>query len=322
MSCSEHKEKVVQKEKFSTRHFNLSSDTTISSVAFLNRYLLLLQDNGKLVVLDTNYSRVKNIEDRLAFIKSSFVFNHNDTVFLGNKNKAYYLHGDFQPLEYKPKRSISGNSLFEDSVYIAYGCCVGEFGGAVFFYNKQTKKTYSYFATCATQVLRFGKDYVVCNNLAHLGENMSFLIVKEPTSLYEIKEDKLKNFCNWYTTIDSLRGYWNKSNVGSIRFYSDYNVMSLITFPYKDSLYSILSTSNSTVLAIHRGDTTITIDTLLNRKIFFHEAEVFENEKRAACLYRLTDGSPVAAYWVRGNSTGLIIVNGNRIDFLDKYKGK
>jgi hypothetical protein len=211
-----------------------------------------------------------------------------------------------------------GEVLFEDSTYLVYGCCAGEFGGSVFFLNKLTDKTYSYFATCPNQVVRFGKDYVVCNNLAHLTDHMSFLLVKDPTTLYEITDNKLKNHCNWYVTIDSLKEYWQISKVGAVRFSELYEAMSLITFPFLDSLYSIISVPKATLLVVHRGDTTITKDTIFNKKISFHETQVIEAGNKKVCLYKLTEGSPFAAYFTRGNNTGLIVVVGNRIDFLDR----
>jgi len=294
------------------------ADTTISSIAYLNGYLLLLQDNGKFIVMDTSYKRVDSLEARFLPLNYSFLIRYHDTLFVGTKDKVYYLDNDFSQVVYNVKQRRYGEVLFEDSAYLIYGCCAGEWGGSIFFFNKQTKKTFSYFATCANQVLRFGHSYVVCNNLAHLSEHMSFLVVNDPTTLYEITDEEQKYNCNWYTTVDSLKNYWQVSKKGAVRFYEAYNAMSYISFPFRDSLYSILSVPKATVLAVHRGDTTIIRDTLMDKRIPFHETKVIEAENKKVCLYRLTEGSPVAAYWTRGNNTGMIVVCGNRIDFIDK----
>jgi hypothetical protein len=321
-SCSGLGERHISHATFTKRLITLPTDTTVRSVAYLDGCLLLLQDDGKLVALDTAYRRIENVEKKLARVKGTFLVAYNDTLFVGSKNKTFYLKSDFTLVEYKVKRRMYGNVLLQDSAYLIYGCCVGEFGGSVFFLNKQTGKTYSYFATCPSQVLRFGKEYVVSNNLAHLSDHMSFLVVKDPTTLYEITDEKLKNYCNWYTTVDSLKDYWQVSKKGNVRFYDAYDAMSLVTFPFADSLYSVLSVPKATVLAVHRGDTTITTDTLFDRKIAFHETQVIEAGKRKVCLFRLTEGSPVAAYWTRGNNTGLIVVEENRIDFLERLTSK
>lgn len=247
-SCLSHGEKNAAEANFSTRHVSLPTDTTIRAIAYLNGYLLLLQDNGKVVALDTAYKRVEFVEKKLASIKGTFLRRYNDTAFVGNNDKIFYLKADFTPLGYRSERGMYGDVLLEDSAYLIYGCCAGEWGGSVFFRNKQTEKTYSYFATCPGQVLRFGKEYVVCNNLAHMADHMSFLVVTDPTTLYEITDERLKNYCNWYTAIDSLKDYWQVSKKGSVRFYDAYDAMSFITFPFGDSLYSILSLTNATVL--------------------------------------------------------------------------
>jgi hypothetical protein len=317
-SCLSNGQTNAAEAKFSTRHVALPTDTTIRAIANLDGYLLLLQDNGKVVALDTAYKRVEFVEEKLASIKGTFLLRYNDTVFVGNNDKTYYLKADFTPLEYRSEQRMYGAVLLEDSAYLIYGCCAGEWGGSVFFRSKQTGKTYSYFATCPAQVLRFGRDYVVCNNLAHLADQMSFLVVTDPTTLYEITDERLKNHCNWYTAIDSLKDHWQVSKKGSVRFYDAYDAMSFITFPFGDSLYSILSLTNAIVLAVHRGDTTITKDTLFHKRIPFHETQVIDVGKKKVCLYRLTGGSPVAAYLTWGNNTGLIVVAGNTIDFLER----
>jgi hypothetical protein len=317
-SCSSNGEKNNTEINFSTNRVALPTDTTIRAIANFDGYLLLLQDNGKFVALDTAYKRVEFVEKKLATLKGSFLFQYDDTVFIGTNDRTFYLNADCEPLEYKDERRKYGNVLLEDSAYLVYGCCAGEWGGSVFFRSKQTGKTYSYFATCPSQVLQFGRDYVVCNNLSHMGDRMNFLVVTDPTTLYEITDERLKNHCNWYVTIDSLKGYWQVSKKGSVRFYETSDAMSLITFPFGDSLYSVVSLTDATVVAVHKGDTAITRDTLFHKRVAFHETTVIDLGKKKVCLYRLTEGSPVAAYITRGNNTGLIVVGGNTIDFLER----
>jgi hypothetical protein len=315
-SCINPAKEQQPEARFFSSQIDLPLDTTISRIAYLNNHLLLLMNNGRIAVLDSAYKRVSTIEEQLSSVKASWLFSYNDSLFAGNSDQYYYLNSNLEAVKMKRKGVIYGEIFFEDSSYRVYGCCVGEFGGSIFFLDKKTNRTYSYFATCPRQVLRFGNEYVVCNNLAHLGDHMSFLFIKDPRTLYEITDEKLKNHCNWYMTIDSLQDYWLKSKVGDVRVYDSYDAMSLVTFPYKDSLYSVLAEPKATVLAVHRSDTTITVDTLLNRRIAFHEMQVIEAGEKKICLYALTEGSPFAAYQTRGNYTGLIVVKGNRVDFL------
>ena len=320
-SCKNQGDKVNSQVKFTTRQLLLKSDTTINSIAFFNDKIICLQDNGKIILLDTNYNRQDSLEKKLNVYKPNYLFTLHDTVFIGTKNKAYFIDKDFQLIEFKRKERMYGERLYEDSSYFVYGCCAGEWGGSIFFLNKNTKKTYSYFATCASQVLRFKNDYVVCNNLAHLGRSMSFLFVPQPTKLYELTDEKLKNHCNWYTTIDSLKNYWEKSKIGDVRFYRGaYGSMSLVTFPVKDSLYSIICNDSSTLIAVHKSDTTLPRQIILNKTISFHQSQVTTAGEKQICLYNLTNGSPFAAYTTTGNNSGLIIIDNNRIDILDRFQ--
>ncbi len=319
-SCKNQVKKVNSQVKFTTRQLLLKSDTTINSIAFFSNKIICLQDNGKIILLDTFYNRQDSLEKNFSNCKANYLVTLNDTVFVSSKSKAYYVDKDFKLIEFKKARRIFSERLYEDSLYFVYGCCAGEWGGSIFFLNKKTKKTYSYFATCASQVLKFKDNYVVCNNLAHLVRSMSFLFVPQPTKLYELTDEKLKNHCNWYTTIDSLKNYFEKSKFGDVRFYRGaYGSMSLITFPVKDSLYSLICNDSSTFIAVHKNDTTFSRQIIINKTVFFHQSQIITAGQKQICLYNLTNGSPVAAYTTTGNNSGLIIIDNNRIDIIEKF---
>src|SRR5690606_18520479 len=94
-----------------------------------------------------------------------YMFQYRDTIWLRKKPYNpekmdwYYLNDGYQlvyvdsPDFYRALAPSRGECLFEDSAYIAYKGCAGEFGGTIFFYSKTRKKTYSFPATCPSQVL-------------------------------------------------------------------------------------------------------------------------------------------------------------------------
>jgi hypothetical protein len=321
-NCNNQKEKGVD---FNTRIIKLVSDTTIQQIAYLNNFLLCLQDNGKIIVLDTAYKRQTHLEEKLNNVTYSYLATLNDTVFVGKEKKIYFLDTNFNQTQLDrlwlktPKPYETKDFLYQDSLYYVSGCCAGEWGGSVFFFNKKTERVYSYPATCPAQVLRFKNEYIVCNYLEHIGLSMSFLAIKNPDKIYELKEDSLKNFCNWHITVDSIKeGYWNKKSDDNVRYYKSYDVMPLGTFSYQDSLYSILYTDSSTVLAVHRKDTVLTREILLDKPLRFHQSTKYPLKNKTVFLYRLTEGSAFAAYMRRGNQTGLVIIEGNMITILKK----
>ncbi len=319
-SCKNHVERLQSQEMFTTRKVQLKSELPVSAIAFSNDLLICLQENGKLLLLDSNYNRQDSLEKKLDGYKSEYLFTLHDTVFIVTKNKTFFFDKNFELIEFRKKGRYYGDYLYEDSSYYVYGCCMGEFGGSVYFLNKKTNRTYSYFATCATQVLRFQNEYVVCNNLAHMGPHMSYLFIPEPLNLYELTNENDKNNCNWYVTVDSLKNHREKPPIGGVRFYENsYGLMSLVSFSYRDSLYSIISSDSTTYIAVHRDDTTLQRQVILEETISFHWSQVIAAGGKLICLYRLTEGSPFAAYTTTGNRSGLLIVNNNQINIVDKF---
>jgi hypothetical protein len=320
-SCNNREEKLHMQIHFTTRQFQLKADTTITSIAYFKGNIICLQNNEKIIILDTNYNRQTLLESNFANYKLNYLFAFHDTVFLGAKDKLFFIDKDFRLQEFKRKETVHRRYLYEDDSYYVYGCCVGEFGGSVFFLNKKTNRTYSYFATCATQVLRFKNQYVVCNNLAHLGSSMSFLFIPDPVKLYELTDERSKNHCNWYVEVDSLKNYWEQSPIGGVNFHRGaYGSMSLASFSVNDSLYSILTNDSATYIAVHKGDTTFERQRILNKAIQFHQTQVIKAGNKQICLYNLTQGSPFAAYFTTGNNSGLLVIDQNKIDILDKFQ--
>lgn len=318
-SCNEAEKKLSAQIHFTINQYLLPTDTTITYIAYFKDNIICLQDDGKFAILDSDYNRNRLLEDKLNSCKPNNMFTFHDTVFLDTKNAAYFIDCNFKLQEFKREENRYGSYLYEDSVFYVYGCCAGEFGGAVFFLNKITNRTYSYFATCATQVLKFKNQYVVCNNLAHLGCTMNFLLVPDPTKLYELADEKLKNHCNWYMEVDSLKNRKEKNAIGNISFYRRiFGSMSLSSFPRGDSLYSIICNDSTTYLAVHNGDTTFERQRIFNKAIQFHQTQVVKAGNKYICLYNLTNGSPVEAYAIKGNNSGLFVINDNKIDILDK----
>ena len=214
-----------------------------------------------------------------------------------------------------------GTKLYEDSSYFVYACCAGEFGGSVFFRNKTNGKIYSYYATCASQVLRFRGQYVVCNNLAHLSGSTDFLVVPDPEALFMLTDIKQQRHCNWYVEVDSLEVEWGKHPRKGTRSYEGpYATMSLISFVVGDSLYSLLSNDSSTFIGVHRRDSIVKQQVIMGENIAFHYVDVVQSGAKYVSFYQQSGGDPFQALSNFGNSSGLIVVDSNRVDFIRKKK--
>ena len=94
--------------------------------------------------------------------------------------------------------------------------------------------------------------------------------IKDPTKLFEIKDEKHKTFCNWYedTAIKKHKLFDTTTPLGVVR-YADIAAKMLATFAFADTLYSIYCTDSATILAKHLNFKLIAVDTLLKHKIDF-----------------------------------------------------
>lgn len=82
--------------------------------------------------------------------------------------------------------------LFEDATYLAYSECKGEFGGTVFFYDKQTRKTHSAQAVCADWVYHTPEGYHVVSNLGHMVGSADERLITNPSLLSSAKQANSK----------------------------------------------------------------------------------------------------------------------------------
>jgi hypothetical protein len=252
-------------------------------------------------------------------LQASFLQVLNDTTLIGTRDELYFLDSNFIIKKYNGQPFKYQLPDFVDSTYYIYSCGVGEFGGSVFFLNKKTNKTYSYPATSVQQVLKFKDNYVVSSFLAHLSGLSDFLFIKDPTQLYELKDEKQKTHCNWYVE-DTIKGIkqFDTNTPPGVRYYSDsFTTRTLATFPYKNGLYSIYSTDSATILAKHENNALSAADTLLNHKLNFHSASTHLFKNGSVTAYRATwavGGEGDA--WTPFQNTGLIYIRSNRITFL------
>jgi hypothetical protein len=299
----------------------LKADTVVRSAVYFDGHLFCLQADDKIFVLDTLLRKDSSLTAKFSNIKAAFLQTYYDTVLIGTKNNLYFLGKDLTLKNYKPHPFRYGLPYYNDDTYYVRACSVGEFGGAVFFLNKLTNKTYSYPATAVQQVFKFDNTYVVSNFLAHMSGFSDYLFIKDPTKLYELKDEKQKNFCNWYVEVDSLKSkrFSDITTPPGVKYYSDtFTTRTLTTFPYHNELYSIYCTDSATILAKFQDLKLIVVDTLLHHRLYFDNANTHLADNTIVTAYEATwairrEGSP----WTHYQNTGLIFIRNNKITFLE-----
>jgi len=269
---------------FKVSYHKLAVDTSIQGVQFFDPYFLLKLDNGSFAVLDNNLNRHLASEKQLENTGTNYFYSRNDSVILATDSKEFYLAENFQLKQVVPKfkypRPIFYGEVFlEDSTYQIYGCCAGEFGGSLFFYNKKNKRLFFHNSGCVDQVLWFKGAYIVFDNLY----SASYTRISDPERLIELQYKDRMFGCNWWTEIDSLNNYQKNRNTkieGVIQYEAEgkgYD-RSLVSFIQHDTLFTVVSSDSTTYLAMHQGDSIKSLQTLLDKKVWFQHAEITKKD--------------------------------------------
>ncbi len=320
IACS-NKKKDIQAKDFIVSIKSIKGDTVIASAVYYSGYILCLQEDDKLFVFDTIFNLVDSLTAKFSKLKIQLLHSYNDTILLFSKKDIFYLDTGFAIKKYTAKPFKYQLPYFTDTTYYVYACSAGEWGGAVFFWNKKTNKTYSYPATAVQQVFKFNDEYVVSSFLAHLSGISDYLFIKDPTKLYELKDERKKTFCNWYTEFDSIKDkklFDTLTPIG-VKYYSDsFTTRTVTTFPYKNEIYSIYCTDSATILAKFKNQRLSFVDTLLHYKLTFHSTKTHLTSNGIVTAYKATwTRGGEGNIWSHFQNTGLIFIRDNQIRFLE-----
>lgn len=112
---------------------------------------------------------------------------------VAQNNKGYYaydpqahgwqLYEQTVPFGKQPK-------LYEDARYLTYADCNGEFGGDVYFFNKQTGRTHWANATCANSLWQENGQYRLLVSLGHMMGSTACAAIADPEVLPLVKAPK------------------------------------------------------------------------------------------------------------------------------------
>ena len=159
------------------------------SVIYDDRLVSLFQNGGFVCYGLDSFKRDLDFEKKLNTreFKYHWVVNYKlvaisgDSVFIWNDSNWQKYSKEF-PLPKQPK-------LFEDSEFLVFRDCYGEFGGTVYFFDKANGETYFTESTCANSVIKNEDGYLV---LAHLGHFMGFAGAKTITDPRKLTKAKQK----------------------------------------------------------------------------------------------------------------------------------
>lgn len=177
--------------------------------------------------------------------------------------KYYYLSSEYIWLEYTTPFPLENQpKLFEDSTYIAFCDCRGEWGGTVYFYDKRTRKVYFTDATCANTVQKKDSTYLVLSQLPHEGIYSEHKSIVYPNKLSVSDLHAIQT-----ASKGSILGFRDTSNASKVIF--NYFTIGLYSsFAYQGRTLYLTHWRDATFLAELDNGTVSIVNPLFNSTIF------------------------------------------------------
>ncbi|NVN96500.1 MAG: hypothetical protein HXX18_14585 [Bacteroidetes bacterium] len=196
-------------------------------------------------------------------------------------DKYYYLNSDNVWLDYTASVPFTGQpKLFEDSSYISFCDCHGEWGGTVYFYNKTTKKIYFTEATCANSILKKNNEYLVLSHLGHMEGSTELKAITNPDklSLVDLKNTN-KPFQGQLSLVDlenmnktfQVQALGNAdSSKAANTIFEYYDIQIFSSFTYQGKTLYLVYWRDKTFLAELKNNTIQIVNPLFNRELYTH----------------------------------------------------
>lgn len=242
----------------------------------------------------------------------------SDSIILADKIGYWYLTDEFQLRHYERNANQFnyGLPLYSDNRFEVLGCSAGEWGGAVFFFDKSIDKTYAFRSLCPQQVLKWKGEYFVSNYLAHLSGYSDFLLVSEPDQSPEYKTKQAELNCHIFSrNVSEEFSQFINSGLSNVKEYGlPFPSANLTSFACDTSMYTILTCNTGTYLAMHAFDTLKVTDTIFKSEIFFdHSTSLVKDDVTISALkYGMTSIGEYKAEF----ENALVVVNNRAIHFL------
>jgi hypothetical protein len=214
-----------------------------------------------------------------------------DTLVSDSLFKAIKSH-----LKYREPDSI----LYEDDKYIVKGTCSGEYGGSIWFRNRQTGVVRSCSGTCPVAVDKIDGKYIVSCSLAHLLGTSEVIEIDDPDSLdifRKPKPYKVKGKVKLYYLGDSE----SKSGKGTKKILDTVRAMIIGALPYQGKMLYVVAGGGATFLARLTDEGLIHTQLLARFNLWGYEPVV----KMTA------DGKSYVMFCQNDHVAGLIIISGS-----------
>lgn len=185
--------------KISTNTFNLCVNGSLKKIVLARDNFYCMFETGrentsrtfkKILIFNKKGDFIEEVFVPLQIQKETYydLKIENDSLFVqGKYYKNTFVLGmyvaDFKLIE---SRNFK---IFQDSSYKVYSTCNGEWGGTIYFQDKETKEVFEAASTCTILINKIGDEYFVTNYLEHMFGFTSILKISDPTKLQKSKLD-------------------------------------------------------------------------------------------------------------------------------------
>jgi hypothetical protein len=221
-------------------------------------------------------------------------------------------------------------AFFQDENYYVRRTCSGEWGGSIWFKNKKTGIEYSCAATCPVGVNKVENKYVVTTSLCHFQCYSSVFEIENPDSMNIFQtpeQERVISRWGWQKRRWQKWGFRklyyayhagdheSKSRKGTNNIVDTIGVNILLSFPYKEQLYHIVSDGNKLYLSSLVNRKLSTIDTIYDGLQNFYK---YENENGT----KIRISYSTKSFKTKDNHYVVLFVNSGLLGYLDIYNNK
>jgi hypothetical protein len=229
--------------------------------------LISLFEQGKFVCHSiSTLKRDKSFENKLNTKKFQYHWLIDSKLVGISNGKYYYLNKEDKWIEYSHDLPFTNQpKLFEDESYISFRDCFGEWGGTVYFFNKNNKKIFYTEATCANSILKRENKYFVLSHLGHMLGSAELKEISNPEKLSQVDIKKINK-----TVKGEALGYLDKSHASKKVFNWDY-IQIFSSFKYENRTFYLVYYESETFLAEINNNTIYLVNPLFNNGFYTHQ---------------------------------------------------
>lgn len=263
---------IVLKNPFYTDDFEDWDDNYInfpkSLSVIYNDNLVSLFNNGRFVCHNLNdYSRNLKLENELNSKKFKYHWIIEGQLYAKSKSflfSSLYHWNGIKWENSKIKIPVDEHPiLLSDDKFIVYRKCSGEFGGTIYFFDRQSKETYFTESTCANTVIKKNGQYQILAHLGHMMGTSEVKIIGDPKKLTKAKNNQLR-------IKQGSLGYQDKSNEYSKEL-DLFGIQLFSTFDIENRRLFLTNFNEITFLAEIDGKEVQIVNPLFNNDKYTHD---------------------------------------------------